>query len=199
MSEKKRFSLRIILIITVSMAVIIFYGATLALFGMTLVRPVWVVAGAAVFAAASCLAFGRKWAALTGTRNFVINVICNLVAVTGLAMALFLGVNYFGRNKTETVSVRAEVLRVYPETHYRTKRLARNRYTRGEPYKVYYMDVRLPDGRERKREIPLKRYNRYVRSSHIRHTRPDSVDLRLTPGALGLTVIEPDSPKWPLY
>lgn len=195
MAEKKRFSLRIILIITVFMAVIIFYGATLALFGMTLVRPLWVVVGAVVFAAASCLAFGRKWAGLTGTRNVVINVICNLVAVSGLAMALFLGVNYFGRNKAETVNVRAEVMRVYAETHYRTKRVARNRYTRGEPYKVYYMDVRLPDGRERKREIPLKRYNRYARSSHIRHTRPDSVDLRLTPGALGLTVIEPDSPK----
>lgn len=195
MAEKKRFSLRIILIITVSMAVIIFYGATLALFGMTLVRPLWVVVGAVVFAAASCLAFGRKWAGLTGTRNVVINVICNLVAVSGLAMALFLGVNYFGRNKAETVNVRGEVMRVYAETHYRTKRVARNRYTRGEPYKVYYMDVRLPDGRERKREISLKRYNRYARSSYICHNRPDSVDLRLTPGALGMTVIEPDPQK----
>lgn len=105
-------------------------------------------------------------------------------------MATILGVNFFDRDTTDSVTVRAEVVRVYSETRHRTKRVARNRYTRGEPYKVYYMDVRLPDGQERKRSISLERYNRFARSNHRRRQRPDSVDLHLTKGALGLTVIE---------
>lgn len=105
-------------------------------------------------------------------------------------MALILGVNYFCRDKSDSETVRVEITRIYSETHYRMKRVARNRYTRGEPYRMYYMDVRLPDGRERKRSISLQRYNRYARSSHMRQTRPDSVNLTLTSGALGMTILE---------
>ena len=48
----------------------------------------------------------------------------------------------------------------------------------------------ITDGRERKRSISRERYNRYARTSHRRTGRPNSVDLSLTPGALGLTFIE---------
>ncbi len=48
----------------------------------------------------------------------------------------------------------------------------------------------ITDRRKRKRSISRERYNRYARTSHRRTGRPDSVDLSLTPGALGLTFIE---------
>ena len=90
---------------------------------------------------------------------------------------------------------RAEILKIYSETRHRTKRIARNRYTKGEPYKVYFMDVCLPDGQKHKRSISLKRYNQYTYSSHRHRERPDSVDLFLTKGALGMTIIERDPNK----
>lgn len=47
----------------------------------------------------------------------------------------------------------------------------------------------ITDGHEHKRSISRERYNRYARTSHRRTGRPDSVDLSLTPSALGLTFI----------
>lgn len=182
-------------IITAIGAVIIFYGIALTLFRMTLVSPMRIIGASLALAAVTALVLRRKWKTITGTANALINLICHLVAVTGLCMALILGVNYFGRDTSDSVTVRAEVVRVYSETRHHMKRVARNRYTRGEPYKVYYMDVRLPDGRECKRSISLQRYNRFARSNYRRHQRPDSVDLHLTKGALDMTIIERDPAK----
>lgn len=176
--------------IAVIFAVILCYGIALALFGMTLVNPWWIVALSIVFAGISVFFLRNKknWSVLTGTSSVTINVLCHLVTATGLFMALILGVNYFCRDTSRTVTVRAEIVRVYSETRYRSKRVARNRYTRGEPYKVYFMDARLPDGRECKRSISIQRYNRYARNSH--RNKPDSVDLHLSSGALGMEILE---------
>lgn len=193
MAKKKTSGWRTFSIITVSLAVIIFYGTALTLFGMTLVRPVWIVGASVVLAAVTAVAFWQKWEALTRTGSVALNVACHLVAATGLFMAVILGINYFGRHASESVPVRAAIVKVYSETRYRSKRVSRNRYTRGEPYKVYFMDVQLPDGSQRKRSISLRFYNRYARSGHLRRQCPDSVDLMLTPGALGMTVMERDT------
>lgn len=193
MTQKKSSGWRTFVIITASLAVIVFYGIALTLFGMTLVSPVWIVSAAVVLAAVTALALWSRWQWLTRTQNVVVNVGCHLVAATGLFMAVILGVNYYGRHTGESYTVGAEIERVYAETRYRSKRVSRRHYTRGEPYKVYFMDVKLPDGRVRKRSISLRRYNRYAWSSHRRRPRPDSVSLTMTPGALGLTVMERDT------
>lgn len=190
MLKNKSSRWRIFKIITVALTVIIFYGISFALFGMTLVRPVWIICESAALAAVATVLLRKRWDFLVGCDSLAVNLICHILAFTGLFMALILGVNYFGRNKSQSVPVHAEVVKVYSETHYRQKRVARNRYTRSEPYSLYFMDVRLPDGRQRKRAISLQQYNRYAAVSHTRHNRPDSIGLRLTPGALGMMIIE---------
>lgn len=190
MAENKTSGWRIFRIITVSLAVIIFYGIAITLFGMTIVDPVWIIGASILFASVTALAFWRKWRMVTASCNVFINVICHLVAGTGLFMALILGMNYFGRNASDSVTVRAEIVRIYSETRHRMKRIARNRYTRGEPYQVYFMDVRLPDGHECKRSISRQRYNRFAWTNRRHREHPDSVELHLTKGALGMTIIE---------
>lgn len=187
---KKSSSWKVFGIITVVLAVIIFYGISVVLLNMTLVSPVWIIATSIVLAAITGIVLIGKWRILTGTGNVAVNALCQLAAFSGLFMAVILGVNYFCRYKTDSVTVRAEITKIYTETHYRMKRVARNRYTRGEPYQMYYMDVHLPDGREHKRSISLQRYNRYARTSHLRQAHPDSVNLTLTSGALGMTILE---------
>ena len=191
MAKTKTSAGRIAAIITVTLAVIACYGLAVTLFGMTLVSPLWIVVAVVAIAAATAYPFARKWEALTASRNVALNAGCHIVAFAGLLMALILGVNYFGRDTAKSATVRARVVKVYSETRYRTKRVARNRYTRGEPYQVHFMEVRLPDGRVRKRSIPLRQYVSYARTGR----RPDSVDLRLTKGALGMTVIERDNSR----
>lgn len=193
MNKKKTSNWRIFGIITVSLAVIIFYGIAIALFGMTLVRPIWIIAVSILLAGVTAAVFFRKWRKLSGTSNVAVNVIIHVICSTGFFMAVILGLNYFCRDASDAVTVRAEIINTYTETRYRMKRVARNRYTRGEPYQVYFMDVCLPDGRQLKRSISLERYNRFVRSRYRQRKRPDSINLRLTSGALGMTVIERDS------
>lgn len=195
MAKSKISGWRIFLIITVSLAVIIFYGISITLFGMTLIEPVLIIGVSILFAAVTAFAFRQKWRMITSSDSVIVNVICHVFATTGLFMALILGVNYFGRNSSESTTVRAEIVKVYSENRYRMKRVARNRYTRGEPYRVYFMDVRLPDGRECKRSISLQRYNRFSRSTYMHRVRKDSVDLRLTKGALGMTILEREPNK----
>lgn len=170
---------------------IILYGITIALLNMTIVSPVWIIGLSILLAGVTALFLSRIWSKLTGTCNVTVNAACHLVAFTGLFASVILGVNYFSRDIKDSVTVRAEVVRVYSEPRHRMKRVARNRYTRGEPYQVYFMDVRLPDGRERKRSISLQRYNVYARSSQRQQQRPGSVNITLTSGAFGMTVIEP--------
>ena len=79
----------------VSVLVIVFYGIAIALFGMTLVKPGWIIGASVVFAAVTAMVLWRKWRMITGSSNVIINVICHLVAATGLFMALILGVNYW--------------------------------------------------------------------------------------------------------
>lgn len=178
--------------ITVVVAVIVFYGLAVTLMPMTLVNPAWIISGSVALAALTAVPFWQKWEAITRTRNIAVNVVCQLVAATGMFIAVILGVNYFARDISDSAVVRAEIVKVYTETRYRSKRVARNRYTRGEPYTVYFMDVRLPDGRVCKRSLSRESYNRYFgRVGRSRRERPDSIDLRLTPGALSMTVIEP--------
>ena len=195
MAKSKTSGWRMFGIILVSVLVIVFYGIAIALFGMTLVKPGWIIGASVVFAAVTAMVLWRKWRMITGSSNVIINVICHLVAATGLFMAFILGVNYFGRDASDSVTVRGEVVKVYSETRHRMKRVARNRYTRGEPYQVYFMDVRLPDGRECKRSISLQRYNRFARSNYRHRESRDSVELHLTKGALGMTIIERDPAK----
>ncbi len=77
--------------------------------------------------------------------------------------------------------VKAEVVDKYSETHYRSRRVGRNRYTRGEPYKVYKVQFRLDNGSLRTFQLPLSRYNKLRIGS--------AATLHQGPGALGVPVI----------
>ncbi|WP_370519163.1 hypothetical protein, partial [uncultured Duncaniella sp.] len=56
-------------------------------------------------------------------------------------------------------------------------------YTRGEPYKVYFMEVRLPDGTSKNLQISLQSYNR------LKAQKTRTTILKMTPGALGMTIV----------
>ena len=71
---------------------------------------------------------------------------------------------------------------VFSKTRHRTRRVGRNRMAPGEPYKVYYLDLRLPDGRLKEMSATLGQYNR-------RH-KGDTVALPVERGLFGVPVIK---------
>lgn len=76
------------------------------------------------------------------------------------------------------------VERVYSETHYRSKRISRNRHVRGEPYKLYYIDVAFQSGHSKKLSVDLHQYRRIDRG--------DTLTLDVEKGLWGIAVIRRD-------
>lgn len=169
------------LTITVILAVIVLYGLTIALWGMTLGNLTVIAAGSVFLAALSGLPLFNKWSAITGSYRLPVNIICHLIAATGFFMSLLLGINYWGRNVAETKTERVNIIRVYSEEHHRSRRVGRRYITNGEAYNVYYIDVELPGGYEKALSVTPAKFRNYHKG--------DSVTVKLTPGALGMTIV----------
>lgn len=169
------------LTITVVLAVIVFYGLTFVLWSMTLVSLLTIIIGSLFLAALSGLPLFNKWSVITGTKSLPVNIIFHLVIATGVFMSIILGINFLGRNVAETKAESVNIVRVYSEEHHRSRRVGRRYITNGEVYKVYYIDVELPGGYEKALSISPARF----RNCH----KGDSVTVKLTPGALGMTIV----------
>lgn len=166
--------------ILVVLVVLVCYGASAGLQGLTLVRW-WVpVAVCVALAAGSGVVLWRWWPRLTGIRAPWVNYLCHIVVLTGVLLALMMGLNRaFARDAGRTVEVRVE--RKYTETHYRQKRVGR-RYVRGEPYKAYYIEVSFPTGQRKSFGVGTGQYLRVWQGAKLH--------VRVERGFLGMPVID---------
>lgn len=146
-------------VIVICVLTVLCYGGVFGLARLTLVNPWYPALGGVAVAAAAYIPAGRAWAGITGCSNRFVAFLSHLVAATGLVLALFYTLNYCIPRTGSSHIEEAEVVRRYSETRYTQKRVARNRYVRGEPYNAYFVEVRLPGGWERSFQIPLQRYN----------------------------------------
>lgn len=116
---------------------------------------------------AGCSRFGRRSA----------TVFCVLWCAALCVFGLY-AINYFGApaeaTHTEKVVVRAKRYAI----RHKSKRIRRNVYGRGEAYKVYFLDLEFADGTIKPQGVPLSSYRRYAKG--------DTVEVRMSAGALGL-------------
>lgn len=157
-------------------AAMVIYGVAAWLFGMTLVEVWKVLACGAAVALLTLIPLRRGRGAVW--------CVAYIILVAGLMADLTLGVNYWLRDEQGSTDVICEVVGLYSETRTRTRRINRRIVGRGEPYRVYYMDVRMPDGSVRKRQLTLSRYNRMSRR------RVSKVKVRVTPGFLNWPLVD---------
>ncbi|MDO4334656.1 MAG: hypothetical protein Q4C37_02330 [Bacteroidales bacterium] len=94
----------------------------------------------------------------------------------------FYAVNYFGSDPSTKTTFRSEVVGKHSEKHYRTRRLSRNRAVRGEPYYLYYLTLRTPQGGLKKVEVSTDRY--------VKTRRGQKATLDMEMGKLGYPVIK---------
>lgn len=135
-----------------------------------------------IVAAGVSFLVARWFAKVSGSVKFVINYLIAIVFLTGLFSGAFFALNFcFSAHSTSNVE-KAEVVRKYKETRYRTKRISRNRYTRGERYYEYYIDCRYSNGSVKPRLITIERFNR-VRTG-------DSITVNIEKGLFGFPVIK---------
>lgn len=161
---------------------IVFYGCAMGIHGETIVEWWIPVTVAVVMALVSGAVSGRFWARVTGSGSMLFNYLCHVVFSTGLFLTLFYGLNFAFADKNTEHYENAVVERKFSKTRHRTRRVGRNRMAPGEPYKVYYLDLRLPDGRLKEMSATLGQYNR-------RH-KGDTVALPVERGLFGVPVIK---------
>lgn len=173
---------RAIILVILVFILIMAIGANIALLEYTLVKwwiPILISATVAAF---SGTLLWKVWKRLTDINYFWVNFLCHLIFTTFLLSGLYLTINYAGSGNPHPEE--ACVVAKFREQHYRSRRVGRNRYVRGNPYWEYYIKVRLDDSSVRKIRINFKEYQ------NVRTDR--NLILSLSKGALGLPVIHPD-------
>lgn len=153
----------------------------MVLVNLTLASGALVITAAAAFAIITSVPAWRMWSKLTTVKNRWIAQLFHAVAVTPLAIVAVLGINYYAASTESFTPVGTEVHKVWSETHYRSKRVSRRTYTRGEPYKMYYAEIELPTGRHKEINITRTQFSRLHAG--------DSITVNVGRGALGLQVM----------
>lgn len=92
--------------------------------------------------------------------NRYLQFLIHTVFASLICCFLFLWINSrFAYESTLRIE-RAEVVAHYREKHYRSQRVSRHSYRRGEPYYVYVVALRFPSGSEKNFRLSLSQYNR---------------------------------------
>ena len=173
--------LRYFLIGILIMAVMTFIGGSMAIYSDTLVNPWFPIVGAGA-AAVACAPFCmRWWKFVTQCHQAWFNGLCHVMFTGSLLLFAFYFCNsYFASHDTAHME-RVAIERRFRETHYKTKRISRRTYGRGEPYQQYYIEVRFEDGRTKKLSVKFDTYRR-LKSQ-------DTIQLKMERGLWGLPVI----------
>ncbi|MBD5163835.1 MAG: hypothetical protein HDT09_03950 [Bacteroidales bacterium] len=172
---------KILLLILLLLVVILAFGAATVLADLTLM-PWWQYWGWSL-AGAIVLSIPLRGVArkVTGWQSSAGNQLIAAVYITIVAAGGLYTVNYAFADKATAHTEEVEIQRKYTKTRHRSRRVGR-RYVQGEPYKVYFIEVRFADGRTTDFEIPAKRYNRLRTGGHT--------NLTLATGLLGSPVIK---------
>lgn len=171
------------MIVAAIFAIVFLAGGAAALFHLSLVRPMNVVLPslAAGFVAALLLRGTR--ANSSGTGIFLVKYLLQGALFSSLIAFAFLGINFAVDGKgihKETVTVE----RLYSKTFHRTKRVGRRYVGRGEPYKVYYMEVSFTDKKTK--------VIRLGQSGYGKREKGDRLELEIGEGFFGIPVIKSD-------
>lgn len=157
------------------------YALTLLLYDQTLVewwRPTLI---ALILAGAMWFVCRSWWQRIWSKTGVWILAVGHFIAMTGVMLLLILGINKWGADHSTLHAEQVTVVERVRETHYRTQRVGRRHYRQGSPYYKYFLMLEFSDGRLKKYEVSLSRYN---------HTRTGSeMTLNLETGLLGYPVI----------
>ncbi len=124
----------------------------------------------------------RLWCWLTNTSSFLPNYLCHTICTGILGLAIFYIGNYaFAQDDTGHME-KTRVEKMYKEVHYKSRRIGRNRYTRGEAYKVYYMKVKFSNGQVKDLQIEPAKY--------MRLHEGDTISLYVSSGLFGIPVVK---------
>lgn len=152
----------------------------------TLISGPLVACAALTLALATARPALGMWSRLTGTDRGWINTAVHTLTLAAVLSGIFFTGNYFGADMTTRHTEKVVIERKFTQTRYRTRRINRRTTGRGAPYKVYYVDLTMPDGSLKTLQMPKDNYLK-LRSG-------DEAEVTLAKGLFGVTVIRRDVP-----
>ena len=181
--QKSRSTSKKILSGVIAAVTILLLLSAISLTQFTLIDPWIPFAASAAIALLSGLAAWKMWIPLTLSERFVWNFLCHFLVVGSVLVGAFFILNFALADRETARKEPAVVERRYRETRYHSRRVSRRVYTRGEPYTVHCLDLRLV-GSGRKLTLDNVDYSKY------RRTRTgDTVQVRIAKGAFGAPVV----------
>lgn len=132
--------------------------------------------------------FSAYWRNLDTRSRVLSTIVLWLFVSSSLLTGLLVWNSYTAVKKgNETYAI---VQKRYTETRYRSRRVSRKVYVRGNPYKVYFTDIIFPDGAKASVETNFKSY-KAIRTD-------DTVIITRGAGVMGWEVLVPSTLK-PLH
>lgn len=157
-------------------------GASVAFSNLTLVPFIWTAAVVLVVAILTGLPAAGWWRWLTGSQHRLPNFLCHVVCTGITLLTMFYTLNYCCADDATAHHEEATVVRKYTQTRYKSRRIRRNVYGRGEPYTVYCIDLRYACGIEKRKELNAASY---------RQTQTgDMIDVSVRRGLFGVNVVK---------
>ncbi len=159
------------------------YGWSAALYADTIANPAMLAAAAGAIALLLWPLMKSAWIRVFPLLNTLWRLGAHMAVATAVVLSAILTINYYGADNDSTHIEQATVVNRYTEQRHRTRRINRRIYTNsGEAYTVYYMVIRLDDGRTKTIQIDNRRYRQLRVGS--------TVSLPVSRGMLGMAVTD---------
>lgn len=161
---------------------VISYIAAYALGNLTMISFPIAVGVSLIAAALAGITLLPVWQRWSGLSNPALNVLLATVILGGVISAGFYVSNFAFAKEETSHTEKAVITKKYRETRYRSKRVGRNRYVRGEQYYEYYFDVEYSNGRIKPMIVNAKRYSK-ARTG-------DTITVNIQQGLYGFAVVK---------
>lgn len=174
--------LRGILIGLVVVAILVAYGCAFCIYRDTIVE--WHTPWGAALVLALLVWFPLRgfYARVFPDYHVLLRLLGHLLGATGVWLLIVLGVNSWFADDSSLHTEQATVVGHYREKHYRSQRVGRRTYRRGNPYYEYIVRLQFPAGREKDFTLTLQKYNRLRNGM--------TIDVPVKKGLLGFPVID---------
>lgn len=178
----KKKTVHIVMAIATGLLAAVFSGLAVALHRNTLIEWWKPAIGALAVALIAGTLSIRLMRVVTRMDSRPINFACGTILFFALFIGGFYALNYYNSESSTNHKCEVVVETKYVEEHYHVKRLSRHRSIRGEKRRVYYIDIRFPEGKIKKLEVCAREYGNLRPGQKLR--------LEIENGLLGVPVIK---------
>lgn len=177
---KRNIGIKVARILLISLAVIL-AGCISVLQNLTMSELWKVLLVSSAVALPLALIFVRRDKRLVPFSNVPLRFVVWFLFMVPVLAGTFYLVNYLGADKDNASDMPAVVESKYYEIRHRSRRVGRRYVSNGEPYNVYYADLRLADGHHAKMRLT---------GAQISSVRAgEEINVKIASGMLGIPVI----------